>query len=110
MGRCRFNLDMDVYGLPYNKYNIVKIGDKYAKIVKILDETDGYRFVLESRHKNKDFLMVIETVWYLPRERVTFKIEKSVMEIEIFDVVQELYAIPESHINTLKRWYSKQKV
>ena len=107
MGRCRFNLDLDVYGLPINKYDTIRLGDKYAKIIDVVEEDKQYKIILESRHKNRDFFMTIETIWILPKKTKTFKVYKTFVEIKVFNLVSEIHAIPESHFNTLKRWYKE---
>jgi len=107
MGRCRFNLNLDVYGLPINKYETIRLGDKYAKIIDVDETEKEYKIILESRHKNRDFFMTVETIWDLNKGRKTFKISKAFLEIKIFDIVVEVHAIPESHFNTLKKWYKE---
>jgi hypothetical protein len=107
MGRCRFNLDLSVYGLPINKYDTIRLGDKYAKIIDVREDDKEYKIILESRHKNRDFFMTIETIWTLIKGNKTFRVYKAFLDIKIFDITSEVYAIPESHFNTLKKWYKE---
>lgn len=107
MGKCKFNLKVDVIGADVEKYSIVKLGGKYAKIKKVYDEDDRYVLTLESRHKNRDFIMFIETIWTISKRRKTFEIISNVVSIDLFGIDWTIYVIPDSHINTLKKWYAE---
>ena len=107
MGKCKFNLDIKLNGIGAKKYKIIKLGDKYAKIREIYEKGNNYVLVLESRHKNRDFIMFIETIWKLPKKRKTFRIVSDVVSIDLFGIDWSILVIPNSHINTLAKWYDE---
>jgi len=94
-------------GADVDKYSIVRLGGKYAKIKAVHDEDNRYVLTLESRHKNRDFIMFIETIWVIQKRRKTFSIISDVVSIDLFGIDWAIYVIPDSHINTLKKWYAE---
>jgi hypothetical protein len=103
--RCRFDLSMDIKGLDIDKYAIINLGDKYAKIVEVYDKDSKRVLRLESRHKNRDFLMVIETVWGMSDH--VFRVISAVVTVDIFSICSAAPSIPMSHLNTLKKWHEE---
>ena len=101
MVKCRFNLKTDILGLDITHYKFIDLGDKYAKLNDHTLKDGKHTFRLTSRHKKKKFVMEIETIWELSEGKKTFSVVHSIVEIELFGVIQEIYIIPESHKNML---------
>lgn len=108
MRKYKFNLKLPVSGLDYENYKIVELGDKYAKINGIRDLNGIREFVLSSKHKRYDFSMEIESIWHYNKSKKEFKIKRVFVEIDIFDILVEPFTLPQSHINTLKKWLDEQ--
>jgi len=101
MVKCRFDMKTNIQGMDITHYKFIKLGDKYAKLVEhtLIDGEHG--FILSSKHKKNDFIMEVETIWTLKEGKKTFKVIHSVITIELFDVIQQIFVIPESHKNIL---------
>jgi len=100
--RCRFDVKTNILGIDITHYKFIKLGDKYAKLKDHTNKDGEHTFMLSSRHKKNDFIMEIETIWKLKEGKKTFRIIHSIVEINLFGTVQEIYVIPESHKNMLK--------
>jgi hypothetical protein len=108
MKQCKFDLSVPISGLDFDAYNIIILGDKFAKILDIKEEDENYRILLRSNHKRYDFKMEIESIWEFSKKKITFKLIQVLIDVSIFDLLSETYAIPDSHINTLKKWYEEK--
>ena len=101
MVKCRFDMRTNILGMDITHYKFINFGDKYAKLNDHVLVDGKHTFKLTSRHKKNDFIMYIETVWELSKGKKTFRVIHSIVEIELFGVIQEIYIIPESHKNML---------
>lgn len=108
MKKCKFDLKIPVDGLNFNIYKTITLGDKFAKILDIKKEDETYRILLKSEHKRHDFKMEIESIWSLSVKKGIFKLIQVIVDVGIFDLLSETYAIPESHMATLKKWYEEK--
>jgi hypothetical protein len=99
-------LKTKILGINQTHYETIDLGDKYAKLDEQYEDNDKQVFKLTSRHKKGEFIMEIETVWTLKKGKKTFSVVHSIVEIDLFGVIQEIFVVPESHLNILRKIYS----
>jgi hypothetical protein len=108
MKKCKFDLSIPVLGLDFDTYDVINLGDKFAKILDIKEIDETYRILLNSSYKRYDFKLEIESIWDFNIKKNVFKLTQVLVELAVFDLLSETYAIPESHISTLKKWYENK--
>ena len=106
--RCRFNMMTNIIGLVEKKYKFMDFGGKFAKIKDIYKDGEYTKIFLESRHVRKKFVMIIETVWRIKDKMKTFEPLSAVVSIDIFGVDWQIFVIPDSHKNSLQKWYESK--